>query len=131
MKISSMLICLAFIAGCNSNSTLEILQPGLNEKFQLRVGQSATFDNGRLWFEFESVPSDSRCPENALCVWAGDAIAVLKYLDGQDTLHTYLEPKATQRQNYQITLVQLSPYPKTSGTIPQDEYVATFVVTKE
>jgi hypothetical protein len=62
-------------AGCAGNPT----QPGhvrLGEPFELRAGRSATLDEG-LAIVFDRVASDSRCPLDALCVSAGDAVVAV------------------------------------------------------
>lgn len=131
MRMIASVACLLFVAGCNGSSpTTQDQKPSLDQPFQLKVGESATIENGQLAFVFESVPSDSRCPENARCVWAGDAAAVLKYVAGTDTLHTTLEPKSVVHSIYRIQLLLLSPYPKAPQPISQSEYVAKLVVTK-
>src|SRR5690349_24410234 len=40
--------------------------------FELKAGATATLPDGTR-LKFERVQSDSRCPMDALCVWAGDA----------------------------------------------------------
>lgn len=133
MRTVALLAYILLLVGCKGSSpTSEKQYPNVNEEFQLKVGQFATIDNGQLSFTFESVPSDGRCPEGDDCVWAGDAMVVLKYYTGStDTLHTYLEPKVVAHSNYQIQLLLLSPYPKVSQTISQNDYVAKFIVTKD
>ena len=134
MRTISLLACILLLVGCRgSNPTMENQYPNLDEQFQLKLGQSATIDNGQLSFSFDSVPSDSRCPEGAMCVWAGDAMVVLKYYteNGMDTLHTYLEPKSTAHGNYQIRLLLLSPYPKVPQRIFPNDYIAKFIVTRD
>ena len=95
---------------------------------QLRIGQSAEVD-GRLWVRFVAVPSDSRCPAAADCVWVGDAeVAIALSLDGgaaaPDTLHTMPGSSALTTTAYVVSLVALTPYPQTTAPIPADQYEA-------
>ncbi len=122
MRTTAFLACILLLVGCNYSK--------LNEEFRLKVGQSATVNKGQLSFTFESF-SDGRCPEDAVCVWEGDATVVLKYDTGErDTLHTNLEPKAVAHNNHQILLVYLSPYPRVSRPTSQNDYVARIMVTR-
>jgi hypothetical protein len=87
----------------------------LDQPFELRVGRSATVAGEGLTVSFEAVPSDSRCPTNVQCVWAGDAVVqVVLSKDGKAfgaELHTNLEPKSVDYLNYNVALVSLAPYP--------------------
>ena len=106
----------------------------LDQPFELRVGRSATVAGEGLTVSFEAVPSDSRCPTGVQCVWAGNAVVqVVLSKDGKAfgaELNTNLEPTSVDYLNYNVALVSLAPYPTSSGSIPQSQYRATFVVTK-
>lgn len=97
----------------------------------LAPGESATVD--QISVRFLRVVSDSRCPADVVCVWAGDAhvqIAVSSS-DGEKDydLHT-ADRKPTTHDGYTIQLVKVEPYPYTSKTIEPDEYRVTLKVTK-
>ena len=86
---------------------------------------------------FVGVDEASRCPLQAMCVWAGDASVLLEIapwpdalaVDSRtDTLHTNLEPRELRLDGLELALVHLDPYPEASESIPQDQYVATFGV---
>jgi hypothetical protein len=115
------------LAAASANVTLD--QP-----FELRVGRSATVAGEGLTVSFQGVPSDSRCPTNVQCVWAGDAVVqVVLSKDGKAfgaELHTNLDPKSVDYLNYNVALVSLAPYPSSTTPIAQSQYRATFVVTK-
>ena len=53
----------------------------LDQPFDLRAGQSAVVPGG-LKVTFDRVVSDSRCPIDAICVWAGEAVIALKLSRG-------------------------------------------------
>jgi hypothetical protein len=78
--------------------------------------------------------SDSRCPVNALCVWAGNgAVTFTLFVNGNPsilTLNTSLEPKAISSQGYKVTLLELLPYPG-SVNYNADNYYASVMVEKE
>lgn len=81
---------------------------------------------------FERVASDSRCPMDALCVWAGDAIVVLTISgDGQPAareLHTIAGSSEASYSGYMIKLISLAPYPRSDRQIRPEDYVATLSV---
>jgi hypothetical protein len=101
--------------------------------FALKAGATATLPNGSR-LTFERVSADSRCPMDALCVWAGDATVAVTVKAPAGTaeareLHT--EPGRSQMpfSDYTITLAALAPYPRSSQTIQPADYSATFVVS--
>jgi len=112
------------------------LQPKLNEPFTLEVGQSARFLEPGVTITFAAVPSDSRCPIDAWCIWAGDGEVQLTLHvgppngDGPDLdarLHTNLEPhSAPWGVYYDIRLLALDPQPTLDR--PTGSYRATLVV---
>jgi hypothetical protein len=130
--ISLILIVFIFIA-ChrNSDTPTEQNNPKLGDSFELKIGESASIKNEQLNFQFVNVPEDSRCPEGAMCIWAGNAAVVIKIFNVMDTVNTYLNPKEIDYDSYTITLLKLSPYPKIG--VPRDtmQYVGQFVVTKK
>ncbi|HXY69354.1 MAG TPA: hypothetical protein VEH62_07875 [Gemmatimonadales bacterium] len=94
----------------------------------LRVGQSVRVD-GRLRVTFLSVPADSRCPADAICVWAGDAlVAITTSLDGgaalADTVHTMPAASSDTTGIYIVSLTGLTPYPRTTAPVAPGDYVA-------
>jgi hypothetical protein len=63
------LVIAALGVGCQSDPTA----PSLPATVTLAPGESATADSVRV--TFVKVTSDTRCPINALCIQAGDAVA--------------------------------------------------------
>jgi len=134
------LIIPSIALGCASPTApdldrLEAKQPNLGEPFQLRVGERAVIEGVGLDVRFVELNNDSRCPSNALilCVWEGDAAIVVEtsHEDAgavQHELHTNLEPTSVTVGSVRLTLQQLDPYPEDVTPIPEDQYLATFVV---
>jgi len=123
-------LILVIILGCNGSIVSPEKQtPKLDETFEVKVGQSATV-NGDFTLTFMSVPSDSRCPKNVVCVWEGNGAVVLKFSDGVDTLNTVSKPSQIIRDGYTIKLIALTPYPEYPQVIPKDAYIVKLVVAK-
>jgi hypothetical protein len=123
---------IVFIMACGTTTG-----PRAGDEFQLKVGESFMLDDAGARVVFRGVSSDSRCPSQVMCVWAGDAAVlievaplhdVLQALSKVDTLHTNLDPKSLSLGSIELLLAQLDPYPETPGSIPADSYVATFKI---
>jgi hypothetical protein len=84
---------------------------------------------------FEGVANDSRCPGDAICVWAGDAtVRVVVAMSGGISLsyelHTF-DLKPVQHLDVTIALEALSPYPFASkGPIPPGDYRASLRISR-
>lgn len=104
--------------------------PKLGEEFDLKFGEQVVVQNQGLFIKFKAVDDDSRCPEGAMCIWAGNAKVVLQVSQEDIALNTYLDPKLASYSKYTIRLVMLNPPPRLNGPIDPKEYVARLLVTK-
>jgi hypothetical protein len=125
-----LLLVFLFVA-CNGTPT----QPdrvATGQPFDLRVGDSAlTTDDLRV--RFDTVRSDSRCPMDAFCVRAGEAVIALTLSTPGEAavgreLDTTPARSATTYLNFTITLASLAPYPQSGRQIQPGDYVVTLVV---
>ncbi|HLT79778.1 MAG TPA: hypothetical protein VKZ86_02040 [Cyclobacteriaceae bacterium] len=102
-----------------------VMEPGTNYKregFVLRV---------------DTIMNDSRCPENLLCVWAGN-VEVRFYLQfiapnkGSEVTFTLNANSSLERdtviQGVRFALIDVSPYPKKDTPIPYEDYRVTVSV---
>jgi hypothetical protein len=106
----------------------------LGQPFDLKAGTSAVLADG-LKLTFERVRADSRCPLDALCIQAGEAIVVLTLSQSaaaQDEREVSTTPARSEAAylSYAIKLVALAPYPRSTQQIRPDEYVATLTVDR-
>jgi hypothetical protein len=100
------------------------------DSVRILVGQTIVV--GSIRIRFSAVESDSRCPSDVVCVWAGDAVAALIAEQNCDCrspsydlkLHTTLEPKSGTVYGYRIELLRITPYPNSMTPIKQDAYAA-------
>jgi hypothetical protein len=88
------------------------------DSLTIRLGQSASIDGGRLEIKFDARVADSRCPANAVCVWAGDVHArITTRVSGgaanTSDLHSLLEPSKLKIDRYTISMIGMTPYPGT------------------
>ena len=117
--------------GCMDSPTRPSEIP-LGQSFELHPGTSAILRDG-LKVTFDGVRSDSRCPMDALCVWAGDATVAVRLsqppaTQAERALHTDPSGSEAQYLAYVIKLVALAPYPRSDRQIRPDDYVATLTV---
>ena len=82
------------------------------------------------------VRSDSWCPKDVQCLWAGEALVVLELRpsDGEPTELTFAAPhpgSANQSyESYVLHVASLEPQTESGRNIEQNEYVATVKVEK-
>jgi hypothetical protein len=122
---------LLLLAGCASPTQPDRVPRG--EPFDLRIGESAlTTDD--VGIKFDTVRSDSRCPMDAICVRAGEAVIALTIsrvgeIPAGRELDTTPARSSATFQNVLITLRELQPYPRSDRQLRLEDYVATFVVS--
>lgn len=100
----------------------------------LAIGQSAPITAAALSLTFLGVPTDSRCPANALCIDAGSAsvdVLATAFSGGASVLRFETrDPKPVRLGSTTVALVQLSPYPASSRPIAPADYRATLRVRR-
>ena len=86
---------------------------------------------------FESVLGDSRCPEGAECIWAGNAEAKFRFVKNNDNpvffnLNTNLSfTNDTIVGGYKFTLKAINPYPSLKEIDQSKAYKAEIEIEKE
>lgn len=110
----------------------------LGQEFKLKAGRQVAVKGTKLWIRFVGVSNDSRCPKDVQCVWAGNAAVRLLVSAGRSrqnlTLNTNKSPTLTteaQFHDYNIKLIELSPYPRKGHKIAARSYTATLLISKE
>jgi hypothetical protein len=142
MKNYLLWLCAMAILGCD-NRLMETLgltsseknpPPELNEPFSLPIGKTVTFENEGLSIRFESVPTESRCPAGALCIWEGEAVAKLQMTKsgmGSTTIElNTTQPHITVFFSYTVELLELTPYPVLDQQLDTAAYQALLVVKR-
>lgn len=108
--------------------------PGLDEPFSLKIGESMRLDAAGLELRFLDVPRDSRCPLDVSCIVAGEAHVVIQAVTeaGGSELVFKLAPKGSDEQVFQgflVTVSALEPQTEETKPIAAADFVATLVVT--
>ena len=112
----------------------------VGSEFKLKAGRVVTLDGARLRVRFVRVASDSRCPADVDCVWAGNADLVFEVggsrWRGRQTLRLNTNasperPAEARYGRYTLKLTGLAPQPRSTRKIAPGEYVATLLVTKD
>ena len=117
------------LAGCDSISGPT---SSFSREASIPVGRTASIVED-VAVRFVEVTGDSRCPADALCIQGGDAIVKLQVMvDGRHSdveLHTG-NTRPVSTQGLTIELLQLMPYPFSSGPIEPNDYEATIRVSR-
>lgn len=105
----------------------------------LRTGQAATVPQESLTLLLTEA-RDSRCPINALCVWAGQAVVVVRVQQADQAAETLTIgmpvpsdgqlPGDGSYRGWRISLQGLDPSPVAGVVVPQDQYRATVRIDK-
>ena len=97
--------------------------------FVLKVGEKARVGEAGPVVAFNSVPQDSRCPTDAQCIQAGEAVVALT-IDGAGvrvTVPREGEGTATAA-GFAISVSDLEPLPSSTRNIDPEQYRATLRV---
>lgn len=148
--MSVLIVSFVFSAGCARQLTgdSEADNPPLtkrieinpNEEFELGLGDTVVFDGSNFEITFSFVSTDSRCPADVQCVWAGNARIILS-VNGPDVIGyqveasipglvptPFAENDPIEIDGFTIRLLRLNPYPSESTPQDTDAYRALLVV---
>jgi hypothetical protein len=97
------------------------------QEMTLRYGEEKAVGQSVVRLSFGQVNEDSRCPIDAVCVWAGNAQVELGIRAGMGPtyplrLNTNLEPRSTVWSGIRITLLDVQPAPKASEPTKPEDY---------
>lgn len=101
----------------------------LGAEFTLKPGETAQVQSTDLRVTFLGVVSDSRCPADAICVQAGDAVLALRVGTAEVELRSASAPERVVGI-YRVRVTRVEPYPFSSQPIVPADYRASLVVTR-
>lgn len=94
----------------------------------LKPGETMEFEGVKV--TFNKIVSDSRCPANANCVWAGNVIANVSVTDADsDAAYDLSWDKGIEVGNYYISIASVSPERGSEGSEISD-YVVAFRIQR-
>lgn len=141
INICLLLLFLILFATCD-NEESENIYVNINEIFTLKCGESVIVKPDNLDLGFYEVISDSRCPTNLQCFWEG--IAEIKVwicepgqsakfiklpIYGDVTYEDTIRHVVIDTLDYQLSLLQLDPYPDEFEERDYSEYEATIFIS--
>ncbi len=128
-------LSLALVA-CQASSMVTphpLVIPGSRE---LAIGESLAIEDAPYLLRLDAVESDSRCPANVMCVWAGEVVvgatlAAKPGLGMPDRLLTLHGETASVAAGLSIRITAVSPNPAPSGqSIPEKDYRFTIAIER-
>jgi hypothetical protein len=119
-------------ASCESPVVVDARE---GQNFELAPGMRARIASANVTVVFERVTSDSRCPRDVVCIWSGNAAVQLRVETSEGrvwsgSLNTNVEPRLTPLDNYELSVVALSPDPVSSSSIEAERYRLTLRLTQ-
>jgi len=123
--------------GCTKNNE-DLIQ--LDEEFTLLFQKEVSLKKTDLRMEFVEVKEDSRCPSDVICGWAGVVKVNITIKEGEkETTLELLKPglniegtgSTATYDSYQIQLIKVTPYPKSTTTIEPSDYEAIIKISAQ
>ena len=103
----------------------------LNAPIQLEPGQSAVFDAEDLTVKFVGIDSDSRCPSDVACVWAGEVVVRLSVRKDSRTKELSIKaPQSLPVDGFSVTVLDVLPPRASSQRIAPADYRVTLKVAR-
>ncbi|MCI0558257.1 MAG: hypothetical protein MN733_07155 [Nitrososphaera sp.] len=134
-RIAFFMVLGLILLGCASVPKADV-QAQLDEPFILKAGQTAYLQSENILLKFVEVSEDSRCPSDVVCVWAGRVTATVQVQKGSGPLQTLNLTSeggievVEEFNGYEVSLMKLDPYPKSTAPIKASDYSAKLRVSK-
>ncbi len=140
MKTISFLSTLALVlllSACNKDK--KNIDVDVNDEFELDFDQTAFFkdDNSSTSIKFIEVVEDSRCPDDAICIWAGHVVIKLNIDNAvvelaSPSLNQADSLRSADMGEYTISIKEIKPgRGLSSNIIDEDDYSAVLEITKK
>jgi hypothetical protein len=116
----------------NATTTAVVTKPRTTPYGVLIASLRETITFSDFSLKLVKVESDSRCPANANCVWAGTTTVRGEFVDATGTTTKIIElGKTTTIGSVTVTLTEVAPKSITTHTITDSEYRFTLSVQKK
>ena len=123
MRWSIPLVLTLALAACGESD--------VDEELTLALGEAAVTSDGGPKLTFEEVIEDSRCPMDALCVWAGQVVIDVSVGNASPARHSMRPDESVLWDRFEVRLVRVEPYPSSAAPIEPSDYRARFRVRSE
>lgn len=136
LKITAFLVTSLFAIEMSSSAlATDVMSPKINEKFQLKINQTAYIQSENLEITLQKI-QDSRCPLGVTCVWEGEAKVEINVLHEKQNLGNFNLTSRNnlgmaQFMNYDLDLIGVEPYPQSEKQTQLSDYSVTLIVTKQ
>ena len=135
LVFTTTLVLAVLISACDNPN-----DAGYNTEFTIQLAHSIKTTDSRYIIRFDSIITDSRCPEGAQCFWAGTAGTKFTLSENNEkpvTFDLYIPEyphlnwnKTFIYKNIKIELLQLTPYPSLNSDKNYEPYKATVRLTR-
>ncbi|HEY7638141.1 MAG TPA: hypothetical protein VH814_00350 [Steroidobacteraceae bacterium] len=103
----------------------------LDAPIQLAPGEAAYFADAELQVKFVGIDSDSRCPGDVACVWAGEVVVRLTVRkDGRTQELGVREAQSMPIDGFKVAVLQVLPVRASSQPIAPADYRVTLKLTR-
>ncbi|MBA2291620.1 MAG: hypothetical protein H0W15_04095 [Gemmatimonadales bacterium] len=130
MRNVNAVVIVGLVLGCAASTA----SAPLGDEFTAAPDQPLRINGTEHRITLKAVRSDSRCPADVTCVWAGNAeVSFRVEAPGVDTtvmLNTGIEPRAAKVGAIRIELMAVSPVPRSDTPIAAKDYRATLVARR-
>jgi len=131
MKTIFLLPVLLFLISSCEKETNQLAAFEVGDEVVFKLGESVQAQKNRVVLKITGI-NDSRCPSDVVCVWQGEARVYFEFdNNGKNALllTTLLHPKDTVG-DYIFTLLDVSPYPVSTRTVPLEDYKVKVKIEK-
>ena len=127
-----LILFLIFGMGCEKVVLSPEFTIGTASDFRMNLPYTTT--DGKYILKITEV-NDSRCPEGAECVWAGEVYLKGKWIENNDTtdfeLHSVLIDQQKQPEGFTIQIQDAKPYPKLNTESKPEDLAITLLIDKK
>ncbi|PKD21763.1 hypothetical protein APR41_01920 [Salegentibacter salinarum] len=129
---SALIIATIFLFAMPASAQEEIEE--IEHYVKAYLGEAFNFEGKTI--RFKEVVSDSRCPRDVTCVWAGEAKILIEIFKngkfiGEEIFSTRSQNFSLSKffqEDFSLHAIALSPYPKTSRKIKASDYQLQFKI---
>lgn len=122
------------LAGGCWNGPTEPSGPLLGARFSIQAGTSEVLRGEPVRIEFERIIEDSRCAIDLVCIVAGEARGAFRMAVGRAASVPFelsTDPRSSAEiSGYRVTLVGMTPLPRSNIRIDPRQYRAELVVSR-